>query len=209
MGGDGSDIRLTTTTTGTVLLSALRDTRNHKAWHSFCQRYRPLIVRYARSSFSLSEADAEDAAQNTLEAFHRAYRRGDYDRGKGRLRHWLFGISTNQIRSLKRKKRSLREARVADMPSRTGLFESIPDAVDLEEQWEHEWRQAVYRQCMAEVQQQFNPKTVEAFTLFAKDGLSARDVAARLGITPNAVYLAKQHILKRIRELLPYVEEAF
>jgi DNA-directed RNA polymerase specialized sigma24 family protein len=50
---------------------------------------------------------------------------------------------------------------------------------------------------------------VEAFELFAKDGLSAQEVAEQLGMTTNAVYLAKQHILKRIRELLPYMEEAY
>jgi RNA polymerase sigma-70 factor (ECF subfamily) len=202
------NIALTTTTT-TELLSALRQRGDGPVWTLFCERYRPLVSRFARKNFTLSDADAEDVAQDTLSAFHTAYRRGDYDRDRGRLRKWLFGIAANQVRTFLRKKYASKEVSSSSVSNLTGPAGAILDESVWERQWEEEWRQAIYQQCMVEVRRQFNAQTVEAFELFAKDGLSAQEVAEQLGMTTNAVYLAKQHILKRIRELLPYMEEAY
>ena len=206
---DERDALELTTATSTALLEALRDRGNQLVWHVFCQRYRRPVARYGRSAFGLTEDDAEDAAQQTLIEFHEAYLRGDYQRDRGRLRSWLFGIATYQMRQTVRKNFRRREVHAGhsgedDVMNRLAASESV-----LEERWEEEWRQAIYGQCMVEVRRQFNTQTVEAFELFAKDGLTAREVAKRLGMTTNAVYLAKQHILKRIRELLPYMEEAY
>lgn len=201
-----SEEQIRLTTTNTLLLDALRETGNNLAWQRFCERYRPTIVRYGQSTFRLDVHDAEDAAQLALAAFHEGYLRGDYDRDRGRLRKWLFGIASNQMRQLLRKKARQREAQAPAGPQGADLMQLIPDEAALEQAWEREWRQAVYQQCMVEIRRQFNNKTVEAFELFAKDGAPAREVAEQLGITANAVYLAKQHILKRIRELLPVME---
>ncbi len=46
----------------------------------------------------------------------------------------------------------------------------------------------------------FDPTTWEAFRRFAIEGLPAAQVAAELGLTVNAVTLAKSRILKRLRE---------
>ncbi len=204
----GDAVQLSTTTS-TALLDGLRSRNNHHIWQHFCERYRPIIIRYGQSTFGLSEHDAEDAAQQTLAAFHEQYLRGDYERNRGRLRSWLFGIATNQIRQVWRRSTRRREIRESECTP-DGRFPGLAaDTGALEARWEQEWQQAVYHQCMVEVRRQFNAQTVEAFEMFARDGVPAKDVAARLGMTTNAVYLAKQHILKRIRELLPYMEEAY
>ena len=41
--------------------------------------------------------------------------------------------------------------------------------------------------------------TVRAFHAVVIEGLPARDVAAALGITANAVYIAKSRVLSRLR----------
>ena len=63
-----------------------------------------MIERYA-ARFNLKRADAQDAAQQTLIAFCNAYQQDKYQKEKGRLRVWLFGIARNQIRNLVRKNR--------------------------------------------------------------------------------------------------------
>jgi RNA polymerase sigma-70 factor (ECF subfamily) len=197
------------TTTSTALLEGLRSPGNHLVWHRFCERYQPTIVRYGQSAFGLGEHDAEDAAQQTLAAFHEQYMRGDYDRNRGRLRGWLFGIATNQIRQVQRKNSRRRVVSASEHLEANDIADLAADDATLEQQWEQEWQRAVYQQCMVEVRRQFNAQTVEAFEMYARDGASARDVATRFGMTVNAVYLAKQHILKRIRELLPYMDDAY
>src|SRR5262245_31777004 len=85
---------MTWITTATVL-QQLRDFENRSAWDSFTERFRRPVVSFAKS-MGLTQADAEDAAQETLLAFAEAYRRGQYDPSKGRLSRFLFGIAYRQ-----------------------------------------------------------------------------------------------------------------
>ncbi|MEW6253758.1 MAG: sigma factor, partial [Planctomycetota bacterium] len=88
---------LLSTTTNTDLLRGLKDPQNQTVWQQYVDRYRPLLLGCGRR-VGLSHADAEDVAQLTLTAFCTAYQAGKYDRERGRLRDWLFGIMRNQIR---------------------------------------------------------------------------------------------------------------
>jgi len=195
------------TVTNTYLLDGLKDSENQTVWRQFVERYRPMLERYAQRG-GLPAADAQEVAQLTLVSFCSAYQEGKYDREKGRLRHWLFGIARNQIRNA-RKRAGRREFQVADETSQTNFFARQPDESELEQIWEEEWRQAVLRQCLEEVRREVDAQSVEAFELFAWKGLSAKEVAERLDMTPNAVFICKHRIMKRIRELLPQMEDIF
>ncbi len=195
------------TETSTDLLAALRDPQNHEVWGRYVDRYRPLIVRYC-GRLGLHDADAEDVAQSTLATFSRAYQDGKYDRDRGRLRVWLFAIARNQINTWHRRRRE-KEIQVGGSSDAPDFFAGISDESRSEEIWEQEWREAVLRQCLNEIQREVDPKTFEAFELFASRGLSAEEVGQRLGMTANAVFSAKRRILRRVRELLPAVDEAF
>ena len=207
---ESEDVCSTLSVTRTSLLEGLERPENRTVWRQFVDRYRPPILRYAQNRFGLNSHDAEEAAQETLAVFADAYRQGRYDREKGRLRSWLFGIATNKIRELVRKRAGNQEHQQLRPTSGTGFISRIPaDDAELEEMWKEEWRWAVYQQCLIEVQAHFAPQTLDAFRLFARQGMPAKEVAAVLGMTENAVYLAKHKILKRIRELVPAVEQAW
>ncbi len=205
--GEDSSRRSLTTITSTYLLNGLKDPSNEPVWRQYVDRYRPLLVRYGKR-LGLSEADAEDVAQQTLTAFSTAYRDGKYDRERGRLRVWLFGIARNQILTWQRRRRD-REVQIADATGSTHFFDGIADESALEAAWDHEWQQAVLQQCLQRVRAEVQPATFEAFELFAGRGWSAERVAAQLGITQNAVFGAKRRILRRVRELLPEIEQDY
>ncbi len=194
------------TATNTYLLEGLKHPDNRTVWHQYVDRYRPMLVGYARR-LGLGD-DAEDIAQQTLVRFSSAYRGGKYDRDRGRLRDWLFGIARNELRNWCRRY-GRREVQVVGDADQTDFFAQLADEDHLERTWEREWREAVLRQCLSEVKQEVDAKTFQAFELFASQGLPARSVAERLEITSNAVYIAKHRILKRIRELLPEMESVW
>ena len=50
------------------------------------------------------------------------------------------------------------------------------------------------------MQPDFTPTTWEAFRRFGVDGVPAGQVAEELGLSENAVILAKSRVLKRLRE---------
>lgn len=191
-----------TTVTSTTLLHGLKDPANRTVWTSFIDRYRPLLVWFARRA-GLPDAEAEDVAQQSLLAFSDAYRDGKFDPRRGRLRHWLFGIARTTTRGFLRQRR--RGGAVVETAGE--VVAEVADDDRFAALWEAEWRDAVLRQCLREVAGEVQEATFRAFELFALEGRPAREVASELGITENAVFGAKRRVLARIRELRPLVEE--
>src|SRR4029453_12334468 len=92
------------TVTNTLLLAGLKDNKNDAVWSDFFARYQPMLLAFARK-LGMSDEDAKNAAQEALMAFVSAYREGAYDRKKGRLRTWLYGIASHKVRDMQRKRR--------------------------------------------------------------------------------------------------------
>jgi RNA polymerase sigma-70 factor (ECF subfamily) len=191
------------TRTSTALLEGLRDSGDESAWREFEARYRPLVFAVARR-LGLQDADAEDAAQETLAAFVQAYREHRYDREKGRLRQWLRGIACHKVRDLLRRRG--REVSASDRTDAERMLEQVPDA-HAQSAWDDEWSKAVLRDCLEQVRGEVEPQTFEAFLLFALREWPARRVAEHLQISEAVVYQSKSRVLKRVRELIGGAEE--
>ena len=191
------------TATSTSLLVGLKDHPADQAWSQFCERYRPVLTAFARR-LGLSEHDAEDAAQETLVAFLEAYRRGEYDRDKGRLRNWLLGIAKNKVRYLQRQKG--RDLVIVAGDDQSGVMTKIADDQSISELWEAEWRRAVIKVCLAQVRSQVEASTMQAFELLTLSERPAEEVASQLGMTVNAILKAKRRVLARMREIYRALE---
>ena len=193
------------TVTSTTLLEGLKDPGNQTIWLQFVDRYRPLIQRYGER-LGLSVEDAEDTTQASLMAFCEAYREAKYERTRGRLGDWLFGIVHHQVRNCQRRRGRRREVPVGE--TQVGAIPSdSPD--EMERVWEEEWQDAIARECLAQVRREVQETTFRAFEMHAIEGVQVAQVARRLRLTTNAVYGAKRRVLRRIRELKPFMEDAW
>ena len=67
--------------------------------------------------------------------------------------------------------------------------------------WDRFHDEHVARTLLAWGEPEFEPKTWQAFRRQALDAASPTTVAAELGMSVNAVLIAKSRILKRLREL--------
>jgi RNA polymerase sigma-70 factor (ECF subfamily) len=67
---------------------------------------------------------------------------------------------------------------------------------------EEEYRQALVARALAMMQAEFQPATWRACWEFVVCDRPAAEVAAELGLSVNAVYLAKSRVLRRLRERL-------
>ncbi|RJP38130.1 MAG: sigma-70 family RNA polymerase sigma factor [Phycisphaerales bacterium] len=190
-------------TTSTILQS-LKEFHNQSAWQRFAERFRPSIVRFARK-LGLSEAEAEDVAQETLAAFAAAYRDGRYDRDKGRLSRWLFGIAYRQAQ--RARTGQARRAGMEGAPENTSFWEHAPDEQSLARLWDQQWEQGLLEQCLRQVRQEVEPSTMRAFEAVALADRAPAAVAAETGLSVKAVYAAKYRVLKRIRELRAALED--
>ena len=66
--------------------------------------------------------------------------------------------------------------------------------------WDREHDQYVLRQLMALAEPHFEPKTWKAFCRVAFDGAKPDVVAEEMGISRNAVIIAKCRVLSRLRQ---------
>ncbi len=190
--------------TTSTMLQKLHAADDHGAWERLVQRFQRPIVRFA-TRVGASPAEAEDVAQETLLAFAENYRNGKYDRAKGRLSHWLFGIAYRQIRrEIRRQAR-----RVATLPA-TGngsFWSALPDQQQASTVWDAEWEQALLAACIERAHREFEPRTFRMFELAVRLEWSPADVARELAVPVKAVYNAKHRVIKRIRELRAELEQ--
>jgi len=192
--------------TNTAILNGLRATQSREAWDVFVEHFRPMLVNYARN-FDLPSNCREDAAQETLTQFVEQLRAGKYERQRGRLHDWLFGIAHNVILAYAR---SLpRERPMSDVAGEGSPFEQLANEDAAKHTWDTEWRNMVLVGCLKRASRDFTGKTFEAFWLCAHDGKAAGDVARELGMTVQAVYMAKHHVLAKMREYVSKCDDAF
>jgi RNA polymerase sigma-70 factor (ECF subfamily) len=70
---------------------------------------------------------------------------------------------------------------------------------DLSRLWDAEHNRHVVHRLLPSIQPEFEPTTWRAFQRTTLDGLKAAAVAAELGISVNAVFIAKSRVLRRLR----------
>lgn len=192
------------TVTTTALLAGLFDPANQAAWSEFDSRYRPMIVSFAQR-LGLYESDAADIAQETLARFIRDYREGKYDRERGRLRSWIIGIVKYRVADLKRAQASRRENR-----GESAMID-LPADDELNQLWEAERRRVLLTQAIEELRSQskLSEKTMLAFEQYALRDRPVDEVAAELNLTRHDVYMAKNRVAEKLRDILSRLEDIF
>jgi len=184
--------------TTTQVLEDLQRPDDTFAWNEFCTHFRPVVIKFA-IRLGLSPMEAEDAAQETMLAFLKAFRDGKYTREKGRLSSWLFGVAKNVILNLRRN-RPL-EQLIADKTTGTSFWELVQDDHQMEQTWDVQWRRMVFDKCLSRARREFDPKMFHAFEQYALAGAPVAEVCRHLAMSRTAVYIAKSRVLSRLREL--------
>ncbi|MEW6253265.1 MAG: sigma factor, partial [Planctomycetota bacterium] len=128
----------TALSTTTELLDGLRDPGNQTAWCALDERMRPVVIAVARR-LGLPADAAEEVAQHTLVEVFEGYRRGTYDRSRGRLRGWIICIARH---------RAIDELRRRDRRGGHDLLADIPDPQRTSAIWEVVWRAHLARESM-------------------------------------------------------------
>lgn len=194
------------TPTSLSLLERMRGGVDERAWREFVRAYSPLLMAFAKR-LGLSDADADDAVQETLLAVHGVFREMEepFDRSKGRFKSWLRGIAKHKVRDVQR-----RRGRHAYLEQRdvfaTGDADLISSA-EADELFELEWQRNLLAWGLERVAREVDPAVYQAFELYAVHGHPADQVARLLGVTRNAVYISKTRVLRRISRIIAELQE--
>lgn len=179
-------------TSTTLLNSLLKEPADQAVWQTFCERYGPAVFRFARRR-GLDETDSDEVVSDTLATFFEAYRAGRYDRTRGRLRTWVFGMAMNKVRELRRRGARDRPVDSLEHMATEPATESADPDFDADVERTLAW------QCLEVTRRRVAPLTYQAFDLYAIKGRPAQDVARMLGIDPSMVYVAKSRVLSHAR----------
>jgi RNA polymerase sigma-70 factor (ECF subfamily) len=186
------------------LLLRLRDPGDGDAWREFVALYAPLVYGYARKR-GLQDADAADLSQEVLGAVAGAVGRLEYDPRRGAFRNWLFTVVRRKLSNWQAARRN-RGQGSGDTATHQ-LLEQCPAPEGEEAEWEAEWERRLFAWACDQVRRDVTEATWQAFWRTAVDGQPGKQVAADLGMTAGAVYLARNRVLLRLKELVRSVQE--
>jgi RNA polymerase sigma factor (sigma-70 family) len=181
------------------IMVRIQDPNDQEAWNEFHELYGPMICGWLKRQ-GVRDHDAEDIKQEVMQIAMVQLRGFDHSGRTGALRCWLRTTVQHQLQRFWRKR--------AKQPQGWGgcdaddLAKKLADpSSELSRLFDKEYEQSVLRFVLAKAEAEFEEKTMEAFrrTFFSKK--SAKEVGAELGMTPNAVRIAKSHVLQCIREI--------
>lgn len=196
-----------TATPGTQvsLLIRLRDTRDGAAWSRFVDVYGPLVYGFLKRR-GLQEADVADLTQDVLRQVLQAVKSLDYDRSRGSFRSWLFTVVQNRLTNFLQREQGTDRARGGSDAWAT-VNSLVDPAADPAKEWDAEFERRLFEEASRIVQADFSETTWAAFHRTAIEGTAARCVAAELGLTTAAVYLARRRVLTRLKEQIQILGE--
>jgi RNA polymerase sigma-70 factor (ECF subfamily) len=181
-----------------TFLAGLRED-TPQTWHRLVEWYAPIVARWCRRA-GLRRPDSEDILQDVFLAIRQGIGRFRRAPGVGSFHAWAATIARRKILDHFRRQDngtlavggSSAHERLNQLPDASGECSSVVDpAAD---------DALLVRRALDLVRPHFAETTWKAFWAVVVDGREAADVAADLGLTPNAVRVAKSKVLRRLRE---------
>src|SRR5262245_1181341 len=187
-----------TNSTSLSLLQRLRRDSEATDWNRFVGVYEPLLRSWLRRK-EVPGHDSDDLVQNVMSVVVRRLAEFEHNGRTGAFRTWLRTITVNCVREHWRSRQA--------NPTGVGGSDILAVIAELEDPssalstlWNEEHDRQVMRQLLTILREEFEPQSWAAFEQFALQGSPAAEVAKNLGITPNAVLIAKSRVLAPLRQ---------
>jgi RNA polymerase sigma-70 factor (ECF subfamily) len=169
------------------------------AWSRLARLCAPVVARWCRRS-GLQDADVDNVVQEVFRTLARTVQDFRRDRGSGSFAAWLFTVTRSRIADW-------RQARQRQPPAVGGSdflerLEQEPAPADDSSSAAINPTAMLCRRALDLVRPEFTVTTWQAFWRSTIDGHDTADIATDLGMTANAVRLAKSRVLRRLREEL-------
>jgi len=188
--------------TATSLLAGVQ-ALDPTAWRHFVTLYGPLVYGWARR-VGLRDEDAADVTQDVFRAVARGAPHIRHSRPGDTFRGWLRTVTLNKVRDFWRGQANRPQAaggtdaqhlllHIANADAESGSVVAAETG-------------GLLRRTLELVRTEFEARSWDAFWRVTVEGRSPGDVARELGLTTNAVYVARSRILRRLRDLLSGTE---
>jgi RNA polymerase sigma-70 factor (ECF subfamily) len=159
--------------------------------------YGPVLYAWARRR-GLQPHDAADVTQEVLIVVVGSIGRWRQDPERGRFRDWLWTVTRNKLLDFWRAEK--RRARASTRPEIQALLQQLRAASqELQRDWDESYLGEVLARALVQLRPEFSAKTWEAFERSVLHESPAKQVGSELGMSLNAVYIARSRVLSRMR----------
>jgi RNA polymerase sigma-70 factor (ECF subfamily) len=162
--------------------------------------YTPLVYRWCRAAGLTADA-AADVGQEVFLSVATSIAGFRRDRPGDSFRGWLRVITRNKVRDHHRHMPVEGLGDNAETVVQPVSDEPASPTAEAEELY------ILYHKAVELIQTDFEERTWQAFWKVVIEGRAPADVAADLGMTANAVYLAKARVLRRLQEEFADLEQ--
>jgi len=175
------------------LLIRLNRPDSQHSWEQFVELYTPLLYHWALRLWP-NEHDAADLVQEVFLVISKRLAEFTYDRDKS-FRGWLRTILLNKVRDRRRR---------VNVPIATGGvdLDQLSGADGPDDLSDTDYREFLVARALQVMKTQFQETTWKACWAHVVEGRPASEIAQELGISANAVYVAKSRVLRRLRQEL-------
>lgn len=164
--------------------------------------YTPLIYRYCQKR-ELSHSDAADISQNVMRKVAGAMQNFQYDPEKGKFKAWLFTTVRHSIIDFYR--HQARQPIITNTAHLVQLMDRSPSQSDYDI-WEQDYQRQMLAWALEKIKPEFSQRIWSVFEATALKGQRSVDVAEEIGMSDNAIAVAKHRVLKRLKEKIDGVD---
>jgi RNA polymerase sigma-70 factor (ECF subfamily) len=174
-------------------------TQDGEAWRGLVRLFGPEVHGWCRRA-GLQPQEAEDVVQQVWLAVARNLGTFRRDLPGQSFRGWLWRIVENKLRDHWRGRTS--QPRAVGGTSAQQRLQQTPEPEESDSSHAGPGGEAgaIYLRALNLIREEFTERTFQAFWQVAIDGRLPADVAAELGMSIGAVYVAKSKVLRRLRE---------
>ena len=187
-------------TTKRSLLSKIKE-GDAVRWEEFYRTYAPLIWIRGRDR-NLTPSERQDLIQDVMVSMFSGIGHFKYDTAKGRFRDYI---------------RKIIDRRAVDIIRKRDIAQSVGDDIehavddhgrdDDDKKWTDYWKEHVFTQALVELKGEIEPKTYQAFELYAIDGWSVAETAKFTGMSASSVYVAKNRAMEKLKDIISKLKE--
>ena len=172
-------------------------------WERFVELYTPVIRQFVSVREDVVEADADDVVQEIFVRLVNVLRTGTYRPEKGRFRAYLGTMVRRLL--IDRRRRALARGAGYEVP--VDDVELLAETPDVAEYVDRRLAEARHDAAVEHVlsRTMLDDRTVAAYRAYALEDEPAAEVAARLGITVNAL----RQIKFRVGRMIAAVEALY
>ena len=184
-------------------LLRIRDPADEGAWAEFVNLYTPLVFGFLQRR-GLQNADAADVSQEVFRAVSRSIGGYEHREANGSFRSWLLTVTRNKL--LDHASRLQRHAPATGGTQNLHILGNQPVSSEEESLVEREYQARIYETACRTVRAEFRESTWRAFWATQMEGRPNQNVADEIGISVDAVYVARSRVIARPRERIREIE---